>query len=90
MNLNLSTPQRELIRAIHDAHSDGDPLGSYSFSKRTSDSLRRRGYIEFRSGDEVEDHTQIGWYLTSLGEGAYRRIMRSGDGPEALKAMFRF
>lgn len=45
-------------------------------STRTFNSLRRRGFVD-------EDGN-----LTRMGAIQYRQIMASGNGPEALKAMF--
>lgn len=74
----LSTPQREAIRAIHDA---GETPAVVNGS--TIKALHTRGLIEW-------DAEKLRYRLTLRGTGEYRRIMASGDGPEALKELLRF
>ena len=45
---------------------------------RTLASLKRRGYVDTQGA------------LTDLGRRAHAYVMSSGNGPEGLKAMFRF
>lgn len=56
--------------------AEGKPANARSLA-----SLRKRSMV-FDSAD--------GPALTPSGVNAYNRIMASGDGPERLKAMFRF
>lgn len=73
---SLTTQQRAAIRHIHD-----EP-GVPTIPAQTLRSLTKRGLTRYEKG--------VGTVLSTTGQAAYLRIMESGDGPEALKALLRF
>lgn len=72
----LSIAQREGIRAIYDGNAD-------RVANRTLYSLIDRDLV-------LPPNENEGYRLTPLGEYNHRRIMATGDGPEALKELLRF
>lgn len=74
----LTPPQREALRRV----ADGKSLRGWHAG--TIDALLRRALITGRSDSATR------YDLTVKGERTHRDIMRSGDGPEALKELFRF
>lgn len=74
--MHLNAAQRECIRSVGDIH------GVTGHDKATVDAVVKLGFVWY-DGDRGEHH------LTAKGAKEYRRIMRSGDGPEALKDLFR-
>lgn len=79
IQMQLTVTQRELIREIA-----MDPGGALKGAQRASlNRLERSGLIQPCGGDLG------GWQLTTAGWEAHRKIMASGDGPEALKQLLR-
>jgi len=73
---SLTWRQKQAIRNIKD---NPDAIDIH---KHTVNSLVKKGFIEHDSGQD--------YLLTPAGEWAYKTIMASGDGPEALKEMLTF
>lgn len=79
--MKLSTSQREAIRAT----AEGKRFGA----RNTEQSLIRLGLATAKPGRGAG--ISSAWIeLTAAGRKAHSEIMESGDGPEALKEMFRF
>jgi len=70
----LTWRQKQAIRKIKD---NPDAEGIHN---STLKSLVHKQYIKYIDGEDYE--------LTYVGELAFKRIMSSGDAPEALKEMF--
>ena len=79
--MNFSPQQRTALRTV----ADREPLSS--IDPRTFRSLLKNGLIYRTRGTSA---SRAHWALTSQGEMVHEDIMASGDGPEDLKAMFRF
>ena len=73
----LTPTMRTAIRWEHEGSEHRS-----SVKAPTIAALVRRGYMSI-DGETMERS------LTPAGERAYERIMRSGDGPEDLKALFK-
>lgn len=77
MARGLSTTQRIAVRAVADQATT--PLGDTNVQLRTLRSLVTRRILR-------QNAATGGWELTAHGRDWHASIMRSGDGPEDLKA----